>query len=306
MHVRSVIISIILLIIFSGGVEMNYYYDSILRAANYIENNLTNDINLDKIINCTGFSKFHFIRVFKSILGYSINDYVRRRKITEAAKLLIKTDMRIIDIAVMYAYNSQEAFTRAFKEVYDITPNLYRSQKIEYKNLEQLPISEEILMMKSPGTYIEPSIVEREGFIIAGLEYKGSNSNYEVPKLWNTFNKYISSMPNSANKNVCYGFEDYDESDPMDSFRYLAGIEVSTEDGLPSEFAVRKVPKSKYSVFPIKGIIETVPKSITEIYSVHIPSSSLRIKGNYDFEYYDHDFKSNRDDSQFYLYIPIE
>lgn len=285
---------------------MNYYYDSILRAAGYIENNLTDDINLDKIINCTGFSKFHFMRVFKSILGYSINDYVRRRKITEAAKLLIKTDMRIIDIAIMFAYNSQEAFTRAFKEVYDITPNLYRSHKIEYKNLEQLLISEEILMMKSTGTFIEPSIVEREGFILAGLEYRGHNSNYEVPKLWNIFGKHVSSIPNRVNNNVCYGFEDYDESAPMGNFRYLAGIEVSTEKNLPDELAVRKIPGSKYAVFPIKGIIETVPKSISEIYSVHIPNSGLRIKGNYDFEYYDYDFKSNWDDSLLYLYIPVE
>lgn len=285
---------------------MNYYYDSILRAADYIENNLTNDINLDKIINYTGFSKFHFIRVFKSILGYSINEYVRRRKITEAARLLIKTDMRIIDIAVMYAYNSQEAFTRAFKEVYDITPNLYRSYKIEYKNLEQLPISEEILTMKSTGTFIEPSIVEREGFILTGLEYRGHNNNYEVPKLWNIFGKQMSTIPNRVNNKICYGFEDYEESESTGNFRYLAGIEVSTDNNLSDELAVRKVPGSKYAVFPIKAIIETVPKSISEIYSVHIPNSGLRVKGNYDFEYYDYDFKSNRGNSLLYLYIPVE
>lgn len=285
---------------------MNYYYDSILKAASYIENNLTEDINLDRIINCTGFSKFHFIRVFKSILGYSINDYVRRRKITEAAKHLINTDMRIIDIAVMYSYNSQEAFTRAFKEVYDITPNLYRSQGIEYNNLKQLPISEGILTMKSPGGVIEPSIVEMEEFILAGLEYRGHNLNHEVPKLWNVFNKRVNSMPNRVNSKVGFGFEDYEENDFTGSFRYLAGVEVSTEGGIPDEYALRRVPGSKYAVFPIKGIIETVPKSIAEIYSIHMPNSGLRIKGNYDLECYSCDFVSNSDNSLLHLYIPIE
>lgn len=285
---------------------MNYYYDSILRAAHCIENNLTNDINLDMIVNCTGFSKFHFIRVFKSILGYSINDYVRRRKITEAAKLLLKTDMRIIDIAIMFAYNSQEAFTRAFREVYDVTPNQYRSQKIEYKNLEQLLISEEILTIKSAVSFIEPSIVEMEEFILAGLEYRGNNSNYEVAKLWNVFGKQMSSIPNRANSRVCYGFEYYDESKPTGDFTYLAGVEVSTDIELLDELSVRRVPKAKYAVFPIKAVIETVPKSISEIYSIYIPDSGLRIKGNYDFEYYDYDFKSNRGDSLIYLYIPVE
>jgi AraC family transcriptional regulator len=289
-----------------GGIEMNYYYDSILRAVDYIEKNLTEDINLDRIIGCTSFSKFHFMRVFKSILGYSINEYVRRRKITEAARLLIKTDIRIIDIAFMYAYNSQEAFTRAFKEVYDITPNLYRTNKIEYKNIEQLPLSEGMLSLKSLGAYVEPFIVERERFIIAGLEYRGQNTNYEVPKLWNIFSKYMGSIPNRINDSVCYGFEDYEESPPMGNFRYLAGVEVSAEDNLPAETAIRKVPGSKYGVFPIKAIIETVPKSISEIYSTHIPNSGLRIRENYDFEYYDCDFKSNRDNSLLYLYIPIE
>jgi AraC family transcriptional regulator len=108
---------------------MNYYYDAVLQAAEFIEDNLTKDIKVQDIVNKVGFSQFHFMRVFRSISGHTINNYIKRRKITEAAKMLLESNMRIIDIALLYGYNSQEAFTRGFKEIYNVTPHTYRYSK---------------------------------------------------------------------------------------------------------------------------------------------------------------------------------
>ena len=112
------------------------------------------------------------MRIFKSIAGYTVTDYIRRRRLTEAAKVLLNTDMKIIDIAMMHGYNSQEAFSRAFKEMFNVTPNYYRTNKISYKNLEQLVLNENLLNLKAGGRIVEPKIIERDSFIIAGLEYK--------------------------------------------------------------------------------------------------------------------------------------
>jgi AraC family transcriptional regulator len=285
---------------------MSYYYKSILKAVEYIEENISNDIELSQVIKFTGFSQFHFMRIFKSIAGYTVTDYIRRRRLTKAAGHLLNTDMKIIDIAVLNGYSSQEAFSRAFKEMFNVTPNYYRTNKISYKNLEQLVLTENLLNLKTTVKIIEPMIMERDSFIIAGIEYRGKNSNYEIPKMWNQFSGCMKRIPNRINNRITYGFEDYNEGIPVKGFRYIAGVEVSKCDNMPENIAVQKIEKSSYAVFPIHSITESIPNSISQIYSIHLPNWGLKIKGNYDFEYYDSNFKSNREDSLIYLYIPIE
>ncbi|MDT8717528.1 AraC family transcriptional regulator [Clostridium sp. 19966] len=286
---------------------MNYYYDNILKAVNYIEGNLTKErLPLSEIINCTGFSKFHFLRIFKAVSGYTINDYIRRRRMTEAAKLLTDTTMRIMDIAVLYGYNSQEAFTRAFKETFGVTPNYYRVNKLSHDNLKQLILSEELLTFKAEDKFIEPEIVEKDSFLLTGLEYKGENNNYEVPKLWNKFYKELDSLKVPFNADICYGLERYSEAGEKSYFTYLSAVEINKSDSVPSNFKTIKIQKSKYAVFPIKSIIENVPINISKIYSVYLPRTGLKIKGNYDFEYYDYRFKANEKESCFHFYVPIE
>lgn len=287
-----------------------------------------NDMNLTEIIQCTGFSKYHFIRIFKAISGYTIQDYIRKRRMTEATKLLSNSDIRILDIAIIYGYSSQEAFTRAFKEVYDVTPHYYRANHLCYNNLNQLVISEELLDGKVDEEYIEPRIVEKDSFYLVGLEYQGQNRNGEVPKLWNELDWYIEDINCMINRNSCYGLERYDEYTGADwSFKYLAGVEVIQYDEkilvnrqtsqqyhkkeeikskLLKNRMVIKIEKSKYAVFPIKAVIENVPNTIAKIYSVYLPKTGLKIKRDYDFEFYDNSFRPNQFDSYFYLYIPIE
>lgn len=287
---------------------MNYYYDAVLKAARYIEENLTADIKVQDIVEKVGFSQFHFMRVFKSISGHTINNYIKRRKITEASKLLLESNMRIIDIAILYGYNSQEAFTRAFKEVYNVTPNVYRLTKFAYKNVGQIVLNENILDMKTSAiTPVEPKIVYKGDFIIAGMKYKGKNQNYEVPKLWNDLRSKVESLKNRVNKDVCYGLECYNKDFSKGGyFEYIAGAEVSTEASLPEGMSIKKVNPSKYAVFPIPAIVENVPRSISEIYSVHLPGTGMKTTGNYDFEYYDANFDANNESSFISFYIPVE
>ncbi|MFZ5352979.1 MAG: AraC family transcriptional regulator [Bacillota bacterium] len=253
---------------------MNYYYDSILKAADYIEKSLTSSIDLSDIIKNTGFSQFHFMRVFKAVVGYTISEYVRRRKMTEAAKLLMDTGMKIIDIAVLFGYNSQEAFSRAFKEVFNVPPNLFRKDGKALRNLEQLVLTKNLLKFKAEIEVIEPLIIEKDSFLLVGMEYRGNNSNYEIPKLWNKFRSRISKINCRVNHNVTYGFEDTDENTNPGDLRYLAGIEVSNIDCIPDNMVIRKVEKSSYAVFPIKAIVDSIPKSIRQIYTVYIPNQT--------------------------------
>ena len=102
------------------------YTKEIKKAMNYIENNLKKEIRTEDIADSAGFSKYHFQRVFKRETGLNLYVYIQKRRLAEASSLLRNTNVRILDIAVYLCFESQEAFTRAFKKVYGLLPGQYR------------------------------------------------------------------------------------------------------------------------------------------------------------------------------------
>ncbi|MDS9470868.1 helix-turn-helix transcriptional regulator [Sporosarcina pasteurii] len=103
-----------------------YHENAIQRSLNFIEQHLTDELQINLLAEHVGYSRFHFQRIFQKIIGKSIAEYIRERRMTQSARELITTDQRVIDIAITYQFNSQESFTRAFKKVYDMTPGDYR------------------------------------------------------------------------------------------------------------------------------------------------------------------------------------
>lgn len=95
----------------------------------YIEEHLTDDISLEDIARFAYFSLPHIHRIFKYLMDYTLKEYIRKRRLSEAAIDLINSDMKIIDIAMKYQYNSNESFTRAFKHFFGITPVEYRKNE---------------------------------------------------------------------------------------------------------------------------------------------------------------------------------
>lgn len=102
------------------------YSQSVQKIISYVEENLCENIALDKITSVAGYSKYHLTRIFKQETGSTISEHIQSRRLAKAAKLLLYTEMNILDIAFMYQFESQEAFTRAFKKEYNLPPGRYR------------------------------------------------------------------------------------------------------------------------------------------------------------------------------------
>lgn len=99
----------------------------IQKTIHWIESHLHEQISVNDIDHITGFSKYHFHRIFQNSVGMSVSEYIRMRRLANAASTLLYTNERIIDIAVYYQFESQESFTRAFKKQYKLPPGRYRS-----------------------------------------------------------------------------------------------------------------------------------------------------------------------------------
>ncbi len=92
----------------------------------YVEENLHEPLTLGNIAAQSNFSKYHFHRIFQFTVGMTVTEYIRLRRLANASSALLYTSERILDIALYYQFESQESFTRAFKEIYKLPPGKYR------------------------------------------------------------------------------------------------------------------------------------------------------------------------------------
>ena len=111
---------------------MMNYYERIQQAINYIEDHLLDDIELQHVAAEAYMSLSSLYRLFFSMTGYRVKEYIRARRISEAVQMLIGTDRRILDIALDYTFESHEAFTRAFKQLTGQTPLACRRQRAAF------------------------------------------------------------------------------------------------------------------------------------------------------------------------------
>ena len=98
----------------------------------YIESHLDGKLNLETVADAVHYSKYHLHRLFAAATGLTIHDYVQRRHLTEAAKLLVFSEKPVIEIAFICGYESQQAFSSAFKAMYKLPPAEYREKRVFY------------------------------------------------------------------------------------------------------------------------------------------------------------------------------
>ena len=98
----------------------------------YIENHISEKIDLETVAAAANYSKYHLHRMFTETVGLTIHDYIHRRQLTEAAKLLVFSDKPILEIAFICGYESQQSFTTAFTSMYKTSPAQYRYRQAFY------------------------------------------------------------------------------------------------------------------------------------------------------------------------------
>ena len=100
------------------------WIEGIQRAIEYIEDNITEELSIQEIAEKAYFSSFHFQRVFHTLCGFTVGEYIRNRRLSIAAQELSKADVKVIDVAIKYGYNSPDSFTRAFTKFHGIPPSM--------------------------------------------------------------------------------------------------------------------------------------------------------------------------------------
>jgi AraC family transcriptional regulator len=279
-----------------------YYRTWIQRALDYIEANLMSTVDPRAVAREAGFSVYHFHRVFKGAVGESVADYVRRRRLTEAAERLLNTRERIVEVALRYQFESQASFTRAFRRVFGMTPGQYRRNRQSLLLLERPCLDGAGLSHLCDGISLQPKVVFRPSMQVVGLPYRGTNRSGEIPSMWSVFQRLVEQVPNRREPEVTLGvclpiFHLTAESE----IDWLWAVELEAESGsLPDGMITRNVPAGHYAVFVHRADVDRLEETYQYIHGVWLPHSGFVPANTPDFERYD-----AREPGVVTIYIPL-
>lgn len=117
-----------------------YYKTALEKTLNYIEKNLFESFTLSDLTEVNGFSQHHFSKLFHLITGYTISYYIRHRRLSQAGKILVETDDRVIDIALRCQFSTQASFTKTFTQAFGLSPNRYRNKGLHIDLIKPLAL----------------------------------------------------------------------------------------------------------------------------------------------------------------------
>ncbi len=254
---------------------------SLNKALDYIEKNLTNDIDFKKVSKLALCSEYHFKRMFSFLTGVTLSEYIRRRRLSLAAFELISSDIRIIDVAIKYGYNSPDSFTRAFKDLHGITPSEARNNSHLLKAYPKMTFQLSI----EGGSEMNYKVVEKEAFRIAGLKkripiiFEGINP--EIASMWKDVKEISNKLERLSNVEplgIIQASINFDEGRMEEKGKLDHYIGVATTKECPNNMEQLEVPASTWAVFESIGPFpETLQNIWGRIYSEWFPSSSYEL-----------------------------
>jgi AraC family transcriptional regulator len=259
--------------------------DPVGKALWFIESHFAGELTLDDIADCACVSRFHMARAFEAATGLSVMRYVRARRLSEAARRLAGGAREILAVAIEAGYGSHEAFTRAFREQFGVTPEALRARG----HLDNLALVEPIKMNETLLTHLEaPRFVDGESLLVAGLgERYTCETSTAIPSQWQRFNAYFGKVPGQVG-GVAYGVG-YN-ADEAGNFDYLCGVEVSDFSTLPAAFSRVRIPAQRYAVFSHREHVSTIRRTMNTIWNQWLPASGHTPADAPHFERYDEKF----------------
>lgn len=258
---------------------MNGWAEGIQSTVDYIEENLTEELDIEDIAAKAYVSPFHFQRIFSALCGMTVGDYIRCRRLTLAAQELSSSDIKVIDAAVKYGYDSPDSFARAFTKFHGISPSAAKERGASLKAFAPLRIK----LTLEGGNFMEYRIVEKASFTVMGKSrsFNSDTSYREIPKFWQ------EHMTSGGNRKICGQFGICLDGDGK-NFDYLIADIYKPWEEVPEGCITRVIPEGTWAVFPCRGALPKALQDVnTQIWSEWLPNCrDYKLGGNYDIEMY--------------------
>lgn len=274
----------------------------------WIEQQLDQPLTLEQVAAHAGLSAYHFSRLFTARMGRSVMAHVRGRRLVRGARrLCVEPDLKLVDLAFDCGFESQEAFTRAFKRLFGVSPGRFRIgfavDPIEGQYPMTLPAAQNTSVVRLPER------VTMAAFHVAGPARRFDEATKaEIPQLWSAL---MGALPIAGQVESWATYGVVSSVDPAEGcFQYMAGIGVEPGCVPPPGFSTMEIPAATYAVFRITlngtALQPQVKQAMASIWGELIPASGFKLADGPDFERYDGRFDPQEPGAFIDFHVPVE
>ena len=255
---------------------MQGWIEGFQESIDFIEENLTDELDIEVIASKAALSPFYYQRIFGALCGVTVGEYIRARRMTLAAQELSRQDVKVIDVAVKYGYDSPDSFTKAFQKFHGITPIQAKEPGAPLRSFAPLHIK----ITMEGGTMLDYRIVKKAPFTIVGVKrpFNSDTSYQEIPKFWDELLAQGEKRPIMGTFGVCLDMKGKE-------FDYWIADLYFPWEKIPEGCETRMSPESEWAEFPCT--MKTLQDTNTKIWSEWLPTlKGYSLAGEYDIEVY--------------------
>ncbi len=273
------------------------------RAIDYIEENITEELNVSDIATKVHISAFYFQKGFSMLCGYTVGEYIRMRRLSLAGSELLSSNIRVIDLAFKYGYDSPDAFTKAFIRFHGSTPTEVRKNGAAVKSFAPLRIKYSL----DGGTVMEYRIEDKQAFKVMGISrmFSYESANSDIPAFWDEEHVRAKEKKVLGMYGICY-----DEEMAGNQFKYMIADDLNEEAARKNGLEIYEIPAHKWAIFPCRGAMPVPLQELNKrIFSEWLPQNKYEIAAGYNIEYYSDpaNYENGMQDSEYYteIWIPV-
>ena len=263
-------------------------------AIDYIEKHLTTEIDYEQLGRIACCSSYHFQRMFTYMAGIPLSEYIRRRKMSLAAVDLQGKNMKIIDVAGKYGYQSPTAFNRAFQSVHGIAPSAVKNEGVSIKSFPPILFKITVKGAEEMNYRIET----KDAFRIAGVSvplHKDIEKNFTViPAKWQEV-----SANGTLQKLQPMGVLGVSICNDKEPWKYYIAVSTSQEN---NEFEEYIVPAATWAIFSGTGTNQSIQELEQRIVTEWLPTSGYEYGNAPDVEVY---LNPDPQNAQYEVWIPV-
>jgi AraC family transcriptional regulator len=288
---------------------IHHLHTPIERALRHIEAHLDAPLSVTALAEIAGLSPFHFSRLFTAQVGESVMSHVRRKRLQHAVRCLSgPTPPDLVQLAFDCGFDSQEAFTRAFKQHLGVSPGRFKRNNAALRDMMETDMTNAARKQPAANLVLLDGVTRRAGFRVAGyrLTLEGA-PGAEIPEIWGRLNSRLPlpGQIGGAGYGVCWM-----ENAEQGSMNYMAAFEVAPDAKIPAGLAAFAVPAQTYRVFRLTldggPLGPQIQGAMREIFETRVPQAGWELSGGPDLEVYPADFNPTRKGATLDLYVPVK
>lgn len=263
------------------------YRERMVRTLVYIQGHLDDDLELDTLAGVAAFSRFHFHRIFRGLVGETVKQHIRRLRLERAARSLKQSSEPITQTALEAGFDAHESFTRAFTDMFGVSPSAYRAAHKPAPESVSNTHLDDVSGYHSPGYRDLPRVEVKEVSPIRIVFLRHVGPYADVGATWGRLMSWAGRRGLLGPNMMLIGIS-HDDPDvtPGDKIRYDAAVAVNHAVEPEGEFGVMELAGGTYAVVTHKGPYEELGKTYQQIYGGWLPASGYHPRDEPAFEQY--------------------